>query len=55
VPLSNIPSVRSRKSGEVLYRVGCFLIEDGKYHEASQLIEKAVKIIAEMNGSEHAE
>lgn len=52
-PLSTVQQIKSCKLADLLHRIGFFLREEGKYQQASKLIEKAVKILSVTKGREH--
>jgi len=53
IPLSAIQQIESCTLGNVLWRVGRYLAEDGKYQQASELLQKAVDILKRTRAIEH--
>ena len=52
-PLLDSKVIRTKKSANVLYRVGWFLRDDGKFNDSERLSLQAVKINTEILGNEH--
>jgi tetratricopeptide (TPR) repeat protein len=52
-PLSDIPSINSAVIGNLSYRFGMFLDQDGKYRESEELLTKAISVFEEVVGSDH--
>lgn len=49
-PVSDVPLIRHDSLGNLLSRLGLFLREDGKYQQANEVLERALKVL-EFNGA----
>jgi len=54
-PLRVLERVASVDTGHFMGRVGCFLLRDGNYQQASVLIETEFKILETLKGPEHSD
>jgi tetratricopeptide (TPR) repeat protein len=55
LPLLIIHQPQSNAFVDLLLRVGIFLREEGKYQEASELVEKALEVLNRTRGTDHPE